>query len=902
MNAQSPHVSAELLALPPAKTLVLTPSDRARRAFAALWADAALRAAGKAAVMLPTFDTLNGYAARLWSEAQLFGVNKDPRTLIAPVVEQALWRHFAQELTGATSAESAVLAAGLAEAWQLEHLHVAPAESPSMNRISPSSNGELYREARRRFASALQRQQAITAAELLINLNACEWVEWMVPYKHIITTPSFIRRSAEEAFLSRLASYASKPHFNMGYKDNVNTANADIVSVSRHQFSTELEERRAAIAWATQRLQRHVSAKHPQRIAIVVPELQRERSAWERALRAARLDYNLSLGLPVSKHPWAAAGFTLVGALVSSVPVEIVSAALRHARWGRTGDSLRAISYRERELLERGVSRCTLDEFCSEQVAALRSIRDRISQALGAFSLRRERLSRGQWSSVFEKLIDALSERESALDSGTFQLRASLLESIENWIELDDWLPAVTLVQAQQELIEIADQSAFQPEGSDAPLQVMGLLEAAGVPFDAMWFCGSSDRVLPERQRANPFLSTYWQRSARAGLADGDECEARAARLLHGWQGLCADIRTSIPLERAGEPQQWSPLWRDFHLREFDAVNHLPEVRAVVEIERVNDEKAPRWLLREDESRGTRTFEAQALCPRRGFAEGRLRLKPWPTPQSGLSPLQRGELVHAVAQRLGEALKRTHNDFDRMRAGIAGWIHESIEESRRELPQIPAVVWTSESVRLQKVFASVIEIEARRNPFRVLDIEKTIHSEIGGLRLSMRIDRLDALSQSDGDGDGDANQSAYAVIDFKSGNVQRAQLYDERLTLPQLPLYAQALGMDNVAAVAFAKVGDDEQGFTSLGSEASGFAASRNTRNPPPEWATLKLQWQRQLEELANELLSGEASIAPASGEITCRTCDFDRFCLVDRRALRALANDSDDVVEGDVQ
>ncbi|TAG77433.1 MAG: hypothetical protein EAZ21_14810, partial [Betaproteobacteria bacterium] len=507
MNAQSSLVSARLLALPPAKTLVLTPSDRARRAFAALWADAALRAAGKAAVMLPTFDTLNGYAARLWSEAQLFGVNQDPRSLIAPVVEQALWRHIAQQLTGATSAESAALAAGFAEAWQLEHFHVASADSPSMSRISLSSNGELYREARRRFASALQRQQAITAAELLNNLNASEWVERMVPYEHIITTPSFIGRSAEEAFLSKLASYTSEPHFNMGYMGNDETANAEIASLSRHQFSNEREERRAAIAWATQRLQHHVSAKHPQRIAIVVPELQRERSAWQRALSATRLDYNLSLGLPVSKHPWAAAGFTLVGALVSSIPVEIVSAALRHARWGRTGDSLRAISYRERELLERGVSQCTLDEFCSEHVPALRSIRDRISQARGAFSLRRERLSRGQWSSVFEKLINALSERDSALDSGTFQLRASLLESIETWIELDDWLPAVTLVQAQQELIEITDQSAFQPEGSDAPLQVMGLLEAAGVPFDAMWFCGSTDRVLPERQRANPFLS-----------------------------------------------------------------------------------------------------------------------------------------------------------------------------------------------------------------------------------------------------------------------------------------------------------------------------------------------------------------------------------------------------------
>lgn len=846
--------------------------------------------------MIPTFDTVNGFAARLWNEGQLFGVNSDPRALVAPVVEQALWRRFAQEISGATSAESAVLAAGFAEAWQLEHFHRETIGAAPLNVIAHGNNGELYREARQRFSHALNRQQAISGSELFGALAKSVWITSVIADQHIVRTPSFIRRNAEESFFSTIAACARQPMHSMVCESNAVTSPGDSAVPLRHEFANERDERRAAIRWAGDWLS--ATAEHAQssQIAIVVPELHRERGQWERALASSTLEYNLSLGLPVSKHPWAAAGFALVSSLLNALPVETLSAALRHPRWGRSVDVLRAISARERDLLQRGVAHCRIDEFCLAQVASLRAIQDRIEQVSTTVKIGSDRLSRGQWNAIFERLIAAFSGGDFALDSDTFQLKAALLESIERWLQLDEWLPTVTLSEAQRELIEITDQGAFQPEGSDAPIQVVGLLEAAGVPFDAMWLCGSSDRVLPERQRANPFLALSWQRSVRAGLADVDECDARAARLLAAWRSLCPDIRVSLPLERGGEPLQWSPLWRNFPLQTL-SLHDRPDSLHPPNLERLDDERAPSWSPGEKESRGTRAFEAQALCPRRGLAEGRWRLTRWPSPESGLSPLQRGELVHAVAQRLGESLMSTANDFDHARSSLSDWIAESISLMRHDLTHVPSVVWTAEARRLQKVFTTLVEIEASREPFRVLDVEKKVESELCGIHLSMRIDRIDEVHS---EAARESEERAYAVIDFKSGSVQRGHLFDERLTLPQLPLYAYALGMNSVAAVAFAKVGDEEQGFASLGSESSGFNASARARIKPPEWLVLKTQWTQQLERLATELRTGEASVAPAYGEATCRNCDFDRFCMVDRRALRALAHDLDALNSGE--
>ena len=52
----------------------------------------------------------------------------------------------------------------------------------------------------------------------------------------------------------------------------------------------------------------------------------------------------------------------------------------------------------------------------------------------------------------------------------------------------------------------------FQPEGSDAPIQIMGVLEASGMGFDALWVAGLAADRWPPPPQPNPMLPIAWQR------------------------------------------------------------------------------------------------------------------------------------------------------------------------------------------------------------------------------------------------------------------------------------------------------------------------------------------------------------------------------------------------------
>jgi probable DNA repair protein len=894
--------AAEILALPAATTLVLSPSDRARRAFAVCWARESMRAHARDATLIPTFATVKSFFASLWDEAQLFGTLNDSRVRLDPAIESSLWRSIAVDVASTSAAESAVLAERLAEAWALEHQYRQPSESESSSAkyvpVATGASGELYREARSRFASLLKSSNTITSSELATAIANRPTSFDFLKYKHCVLTPAFASANDEKILLARINEYQSNP--------NINWNKSSEVRLRKVRVLDRRSERRAAIEWARARLlpeSNGESITGRGQIAIVVPDLATSRGEWERALIESGLSHNLSLGLPVSKYPWAAVGFTLVSALFSAMAPETIAQALRHRRWGRSDSTFHAIGRRERSLLERGVAEITLLDFCRADIGfqdeALRPLETALHEQARLFHSSRTVLARADWKIAFERTISALTENPSSLDTFTFQLRQALQTAIDRWCELDNFLPRVTALRAQQELIAMTDQSPFQPEGSDAPLQVIGLLESAGVPFDAMWVAGLSDRVLPEAQRLNPFLAVSWQKEQRAGLASIEECEARATRLLAGWQQLCGDITASLPQAVDDEPQIWSPLvtaWPDANA--IVAPNQMVKREAPQPIV-TDDERAPPWLA--PRSRGVRALEAQAECPRRGFAEGRLRLSAWPTPSNGLSAQTRGTMIHDIAEALGRQLMRTPMAFDALGEALPNVVSDTINAAATTLPHVPTHIWNAERGRLQTIFEKFIAAEAARPPFSVIDVERALRAKLGSLDFSLRVDRIDethrALSES-----GETLASSLAVIDFKSGTVQAKRLYDERLTAPQLPLYAFALSQaaqgeasrESVDAIAYARIHDDQQAFVSFGAETSGLA--RKSRKGIPTWDEMRSAWLPKLELLAAELVRGEAALAPAYGRNSCNQCHFQRFCRVDVSQL----SEFEAVEEGD--
>ena len=60
----------------------------------------------------------------------------------------------------------------------------------------------------------------------------------------------------------------------------------------------------------------------------------------------------------------------------------------------------------------------------------------------------------------------------------------------------------------------LAAQTLFQPEAPDVPIQVLGVLESAGLEFDHLWVMGLTDEAWPIPARPNPFIPVALQRAA----------------------------------------------------------------------------------------------------------------------------------------------------------------------------------------------------------------------------------------------------------------------------------------------------------------------------------------------------------------------------------------------------
>src|SRR5258706_1871913 len=254
--------------------------------------------------------------------------------------------------------------------------------------------------------------------------------------------------------------------------------------------------------------------------------------------------------------------------------------------------------------------------------------------------------------------------------------------------------------QAFQTLRKIGADTLFQPESPDTPIQVLGLLESAGVEFDHLWVPGLTDDAWPLKSSPSPFLPLAQQRKAGIPEASAETSLALDRRITDGWKQAAGEVVFSFFTKEQDRDVLPSPLIADVPLQPIE-VPAFPRFRDEIfklkKLEILQDRVAPPVRAKQIRG-GTRVLSDQSACPFRAFARHRLAAEKMEAPTDGLDASERGKLVHELMRSLWELLK----DSESLKKDVGPFIEQAAAAAVKEL-KLEGRIAELERVRLARL-------------------------------------------------------------------------------------------------------------------------------------------------------------------------------------------------------
>ncbi|MEO8508554.1 MAG: PD-(D/E)XK nuclease family protein, partial [Betaproteobacteria bacterium] len=283
---------------------------------------------------------------------------------------------------------------------------------------------------------------------------------------------------------------------------------------------------------------------------------------------------------------------------------------------------------------------------------------------------------------------------------------------------------------------------------------------------------------------------------------------------------------------------------------------------------------------------GVDVVESQSNCPFQSFARHRLSARLPADAGSGLSPQERGTLLHRMLAAFWEDVGGQSTLLALDDGALDGHIDRAVTAARhavepRRWRALPPPVAQAESQRLAATLRAWIDsVERLRTPFTVCDTEEDYRLALGGIELKFRIDRVDALTAG-----------GLAIIDYKSGRAPGpAKWFAARPAGTQVGLYALAQRERTpdlpVVAVAFAQLKAGAVAVNGLAADAAVWPGLRTLPGAKgvtlAAWSDVVPAWRTAYGALAADFRSGAAAVAPRDAA-ACRLCDLQPLCRIQR-------------------
>jgi probable DNA repair protein len=651
--------------------------------------------------------------------------------------------------------------------------------------------------------------------------------------------------------------------------------------------SDEQSELAACAAWSAQQL----AAKSDARLLIVTQQIAARRGQIERAfLRALPAPlFEFSLGIPLAQVPLIRASHFVLRWLDGSLLESEVDWLLSTGLTTSSADESRALLSHMHALRRKGLARpdWSLDAFIAPRSALdplpsswLRQITE-ARQRLASLKSRPQ--SSLDWAGIVPQILQAAGlPGDRRLSSSEFQAWQRWQQALDTCASLGFDGRRIPWPAFLSDLARILDETLYAPESVNAPIQITGPAESAGLAADAIWFLGATEDAWPTAGSRHPFIPFQIQREFAmphaTPRADWDLAQLQTARLLasasivhfsYARQSAGTEARPSrIVLQAAGVPQ---PLPANLAPTDFPA----PLTEPFPDSTRIP-------FTQSTIRGGANVLTSQSQCAFKAFATARLGAQSWDAAEFGLTAPQRGQLLHAVLHSVWAGPPhglRSLSDLlaipDRQ-SFVATHIQQAIRkelssEIRQRLPQRYLAL---EETRLIRLVAEWLDYEATRVPFTVEQTEAEGAATIENLTLSLRLDRIDRLTDG-----------SLLVIDYKTGNVSPQSWNLPRPDDVQLPLYAGfALG-EEPAGLLFAKLRPGQSEF--VGRMQNATATLKSDLSARSALAKNKLtadqmrSWRESIGQLTRDFLAGRADVDPREYPATCDRCGLHALCRV---------------------
>ncbi len=493
-----------------------------------------------------------------------------------------------------------------------------------------------------------------------------------------------------------------------------------------------------------------------------------------------------------------------------------------------------------------------------------------------------QHLPADQWAHQFGELLHAIGwPGGRALDSLEHQLFQQMQCALTALSTLTAVCEPLNFSSALTLLRTYLHDTAFQAEGSSAPIQILGTLESAGLNFDALWFGGLTSNSWPPAAKANPFIPLSLQKQYQIPHSSAERelhfCQLITDRLTQA----AAEIIFSWPQRQDDQTLHPSPLIPPAALAQplpSPPIASLSSSHAAIATEWLSDFHAPPVDLDERIRGGSAILQHQANCPFKAFSTIRLNATPLAEPEHGLNAATRGILVHRVLEtlwaELGDQQHLLALNQHALNQCIDSHIAQALAEQAPTLSIQPFFL-TLEHTRLTRLVQAWLALEKERPPFTVVSQESEHRIHIGQLHIRVKIDRIDRTMQG-----------SRLLIDYKTGDTTLHGWFGERLEQPQLPLYCAFTQQEATHAISFAEVRTNRSRFNGIASTSHTdlptdiTALGQTKATDATDWATLLERWRAAMESVSHEFTQGLATVTPHSAA-ACRHCHLQSFCRI---------------------